>query len=468
MDGLRAELGNLRHMVSVDGLDELRARGREHAASDPAAVERAGAAVGEDDLFTVIYTSGTTGSPKGCVITHRNYYAMTSIIDELEQLLVAGDEIMLYLPLAHTFGRLMHLAGPYVGATVAFCPDPARLLEALGAVRPTVLPSVPRVYEKVHAAVMEKLATATGLERAISSWALRVGLRAGELRMDSRPLPLPLGIQLRLADRLVLAKVRARLGGRLRICLSGGAPLSRDVATTLHAFGVTILEGYGLTEVTAACSVNLPSAYRFGTVGKALPCFETRLAEDGELLVRSETVFAGYLDDDAATGDALTADGWLRTGDIATIDPDGFISITDRKKDIIVTAGGKNVAPQNLENELKAQALLSQALVVGDRRPYLVALLTLDEAAAARIAAEQGIAGSLAELATSAGIRAAAAAAIAKVNAERARHEQIKRFAILPHDFTQDAGELTPTLKLRRRYCEQRYAGEIEALYRAD
>ncbi len=468
VDALRAELGNLRHMVSVDDLAALRARGREHAASDPAAVERAGAAVGEDDLFTVIYTSGTTGSPKGCVITHRNYYAMTSIIDELEQLLVAGDEIMLYLPLAHTFGRLMHLAGPYVGATVAFCPDPARLLEALGAVRPTVLPSVPRVYEKVHAAVMEKLATATGLERAISSWALRVGLRAGELRMDSRPLPLPLGIQLRLADRLVLAKVRARLGGRLRICLSGGAPLSRDVATTLHAFGVTILEGYGLTEVTAACSVNLPSAYRFGTVGKTLPCFETRLAEDGELLVRSETVFAGYLDDDAATGDALTADGWLRTGDIATIDPDGFISITDRKKDIIVTAGGKNVAPQNLENELKAQALLSQALVVGDRRPYLVALLTLDEAAAARIAAEQGIAGSLAELATSAGIRAAAAAAIAKVNAERARHEQIKRFAILPHDFTQDAGELTPTLKLRRRYCEQLYAGEIEALYRAD
>ncbi len=468
VDGLRAELGNLRHVVAVDGLDELRARGRAHAASDPGAVERAGAGVAEDDLYTVIYTSGTTGPPKGCVITHRNYYAMTSIIDELHEVLVAGDEIMLYLPLAHTFGRLMHLAGPYVGATIAFCPDPARLLEALGAVRPTVLPSVPRVYEKVHAAVLEKLATATGLERAISSWALRVGLRAGALRMDGRPLPPLLGSQLRLADRLVLAKVRARLGGRLRICLSGGAPLSRDIATTLHAFGVTILEGYGLTEATAACTVNLPGAYRFGTVGLTLPRFETRLAEDGELLVRSETVFAGYLDDEAATAAALTPDGWLRTGDIATIDADGFISITDRKKDIIVTAGGKNVAPQNLENELKAQALLSQALVIGDRRPYLVALLTLDEAAAARVAAEQGIRGSLAELSTSAGIRAAAAEAIANVNAERARHEQIKRFAILPHDFTQEAGEITPTLKLRRQYCEQRYAEEIEALYRAD
>ena len=468
VDGLRAELDGLRHVVALDGLDALRARGREHAAGDSGAVVRAGVAIAEDDLYTVIYTSGTTGPPKGCVITHRNYYAMASIIDELEQLLIAGDEIILYLPLAHTFGRLMHLAGPHVGATIAFCPDPARLLEALGTVRPTVLPSVPRVYEKVHAAIMEKLTAATGLEHAISGWALRVGLRAGELRMHRRPLPPLLGLQLRLADRLVLAKVRARLGGRLRICLSGGAPLSREVATTLHAFGVTIFEGYGLTEVTAACSVNLPSAYRFGTVGKTLPRFETRLAEDGELLIRSETVFAGYLDDDEATRAALTEDGWLRTGDIATIDADGFISITDRKKDIIVTAGGKNVAPQNLENDLKAQPLLSHALIIGDRRPYLVALLTLDEAAAARIAAEQGITGSLAELATSAGIRSVAAEAIAAVNAERARHEQIKRFTILPRDFSQEAGEITPTLKLRRRICEQRYAVEIEALYRAD
>ena len=467
VDELRSELGNLQHVVAVDALAAVRDRGREHAATDPGAVEQAGTAVAENDLYTVIYTSGTTGPPKGCVITHRNYYAMTAIIEELEQLLVAGDEIMLYLPLAHTFGRLMHLAAPYIGATIAFCPDPARLLEALATVRPTVLPSVPRVYEKVHAAVIAKLTAATGLERAIGSRALRVGLRAGELRLQRRPLPPLLRLQLRLADRLVLAKVRARLGGRLRICISGGAPLSAQVATTLHAFGVTIFEGYGLTEVTAACAVNLPSAYRFGTVGKPLPGFEIQLAEDGELLVRSETVFAGYLDDEEATRAALSADGWLRTGDIATIDSDGFLSITDRKKDLIVTAGGKNVAPQNLENDLKAQPLLSQALVIGDRRPYLVALLTLDEAAALRIAAEQGIAGSLTELATSAGIRSAAAEAIATVNAERASHEQIKRFTILPHDFSQEAGEITPTLKLRRRHCEQRYAEEIEALYSA-
>ena len=468
VEGLRADLGNLRQLLTLDGLDDLRASGRRQAATEPLAVERAAAAVGEDDLYTVIYTSGTTGQPKGCVITHRNYYAMTSIIDELEELLVPGDELLLYLPLAHTFGRLMHLAGPYVGLTIAFCPDPAHLLDALAAVRPTVLPSVPRMYEKVQAAIAERFAAATGVEKTIGDWALRVGLRAGEHRMHGRRLPPLLALQHRAADRLVHAKVRARLGGRLRICLSGGAPLSREVATKLDAFGVRILEGYGLTEVTAACSVNLPTAYRFGTVGRTLPRFETRLAEDGELLIRSETVFAGYLDDDEATRAALTEDGWLRTGDIATIDDDGFIAITDRKKDIIVTAGGKNVAPQNLENDLKAQPLLSQALVVGDRRPYLVALLTLDEAAATRAAAEQGIPGTLVQLATSAGIRSLVAEAVAVVNAERARHEQVKRFAILPRDFSQAESELTPTLKLRRRFCEERYAAEIEALYRAD
>lgn len=468
VEGLGADLGNLRRVLVMAGLDDLRAQGRLHAAADPDAVTRRAAAIAEDDLYTVIYTSGTTGPPKGCVITHRNYYAMTSIIDELDDLLVPGDEMILYLPLAHTFGRLMHLAGPHVGLTVSFCPDHTRLLDALAAVRPTVLPSVPRMYEKVHAAIAERFASATGAEKAIGDWALRVGLRAGEHRMGGRRLPPPLALQLRVADRLVHTKVRARLGGRLRICLSGGAPLSGEVATTLDAFGVRILEGYGLTEVTAACTVNLPTAYRFGTVGRALPGFEIRLADDGELLVRSETVFVGYLDDDEATRSALTEDGWLRTGDIATIDADGFISITDRKKDIIVTAGGKNVAPQNLENDLKAQPLVSQALVVGDRRPYLVALLTLDDAIVARVAAELGIRGTLAELATSAGIRSLAAQAIAAVNAERARHEQVKRFAILARDFSQAEGELTPTLKLRRRYCEERYADEIDALYRAD
>ena len=464
----RNRLPHLREVVPVDELAALRARGRAHAADSPDAVERRAAAVAEDDPFTVIFTSGTTGPPKGCVITHRNYYAMTSVVDELEEVLLPGDEMLLYLPLAHTFGRLMHLAGPYVGFTLAFCADPARLLDAVAAVRPTVLPSVPRLYEKVHAAVLERLAAATGLEHAILAWGLRTGLEAGALRLRGRPLPAGLALRLRLADRLVHRKVRDRLGGRIRICLSGGAPLSPEVATTLHAFGITILEGYGLTEATAACTVNLPSAYRFGSVGRALPRIETRLAEDGELLVRGETIFAGYLDDPEATAAAFTPDGWLRTGDVATIDADGFVTITDRKKDIIVTAGGKNVAPQNIENDLKAQPLLSQALVIGDRRPYLVALVTLDGQAAARVAAELGIAGSPEVVAGSVPIRTLAEEAIAVVNSGRARHEQIKRFAVLPRDFSQEAGEITPTLKLRRRHCEERYAAEIAALYAAE
>jgi long-chain acyl-CoA synthetase len=472
----RDELPALAHVVRVDELDALRSRGRDHAARNPHAVAAASATVSEDDLYTVIYTSGTTGPPKGCAITHRNYYAMTSTIDDLEVVLMPGDEMLLYLPLAHTFGRLMHLAGPYVGFTLSFCADPARLLDAVAAVRPTVLPSVPRLFEKVHAGVNEKLAAATGLQRAIGQWGLKVGLRAGALRLAGEPLPPALALQHRIADRLVHAKVRDRLGGRLRICLSGGAPLSPEVGTFLHAFGITILEGYGLTEGTAACSVNLPSAYRFGTVGKALPGFDMRLDEDGELLVRSDTVFAGYLDDPESTAAALTEDGWLRTGDVATIDADGFITITDRKKDIIVTAGGKNVAPQNVENELKAQPLFSQAIVIGDRRPYLVALLTLDEAVAAKAAAaaDGGVrtggtapapAPAPADLAGSPAVRALAEAAVARVNEGLARHEQVKRFALLPRDFTQEGGELTPTLKVRRRHCQELYAAEIDALY---
>ena len=463
----RTELPTLREIIRVAELDALRAAGREHAARHPDAVATASAALTESDPFTVIYTSGTTGDPKGCVVTHRNYYAMTSVVDELEEVLLPGDELLLYLPLAHTFGRLMHLAGPYVGFTIAYLADPARLLDAVAEVRPTVLPSVPRLYEKVHAAVSERIATATGIEGRILNWGVRVGLEAGALRLQGRPLPPELAARLRVADRLVHRKVRDRLGGRVRICLSGGAPLSAEVATLLHAFGITILEGYGLTEATAACTVNLPSAYRFGSVGCALPRVELRLAEDSELQVRGDTVFSGYLDDDDATTAAFTEDGWLRTGDIATIDRDGFVTITDRKKDIIVTAGGKNVAPQNIESDLKAQPLLSQALVFGDRRPYLVALLTLDEQAAARVAAEHGSTGSAAEVAASPEIRALVEQMVEKVNAPRARHEQVKRFAILPRDFSQEAGEVTPTLKLRRRHCEQLYAGVIDDLYAA-
>jgi len=456
VERMRSELPRLRWVLTFADLPDLEARGRAHAAEQPTALDDAAAQVGEEDLFTYIYTSGTTGPPKGCMIRHRNYYEMVAVVDELPRFFEPGDTLLLYLPLAHNYGRLIHLQAPHVGYTLAFCRDPLQIAAALEAVRPTILPSVPRVYEKIHSALVAKLDEARGAERVIGQWALRVGRKASRLRQDGRELPLGLALRHRIADRLVYSKVKERLGGRLRIANSGGAPLSREIMEFFHAFDILILEGYGLTECTTACSVNRPDRFRFGTVGPPLPGFEVRLAEDGELLLRSETVFAGYFKDEEATRAVLDDDGWLRTGDIAEIDADGFITITDRKKDILVTAGGKNVAPQNLENELKASKYVSQALVVGDRRPYVAALITLDQEELGKWRAAAG--GDVEELVQ--GI-------VDDVNLQHSRFEQVKRFAILPRDFSADEGEITPTLKLKRRVVQEHFADAIEGLYAA-
>jgi len=442
LDGL-----DLRHLITYADLDDLAARGRAFALERPDALDEAVAAIGEDDLFTYIYTSGTTGPPKACMITHRNYYSMVAVVDDLEDFIRPADVMLLYLPLAHNFGRLMHLAGPYCGFTIAHLTDPMRAGEALPLVRPTIFPSVPRVFEKVHSAVLQGLEESHGAKKRIGAWALRVGYEVSALRQAGKPVPGLLALRHRLADRLVYSKVKARLGGRLRAGISGGAPLAKEIGEFFHAIDILILEGYGLTECTSAATVNRPDRFRFGTVGPALPRCELRLEPDGELLIRSETVFAGYFKDPEATREVLGEDGWLRSGDIATIDDDGFVTITDRKKDILVTAGGKNVAPQNIENLLKLSPAVSQALVVGDRRPYVAALITLDPTA------ERD------------GAEARVQEAVDAANAELSRYEQIKRFRVLPRDFSAEEGEITPTLKLKRRVCEEHFAAEIEELY---
>jgi long-chain acyl-CoA synthetase len=437
----------LDHVLTFAELDDLRARGREHAAAHPEAVADAAAAIDEDDLFTFIYTSGTTGPPKGCMISHRNYYEMADKTRRMEDFAVSSDVMLLYLPLAHNFGRLMHLQSPHIGYTLAFCPDPYAVAEALPAVRPTVFPSVPRVYEKVYAAVAAAFDEATGVKRRLIDWALGVGRQVSRLRQAGRPVPRGLAAKHRLADRLVYSKVKQRLGGRLRAGISGGAPLAQDIIEFFHALDILILEGYGLTECTTAASVNRPSAFRFGTVGTALPGVEIRIADDGEVLLRTETLFGGYYKDEAATREVLPGDGWLRTGDLGALDEDGFLTITDRKKDILVTAGGKNVAPQNLENALKTSPLVSQALVVGDRRRYVAALITLAEDVPRE------------------GAEARIQEVVDEVNRDRSRYEQIKRFVILPRDFSPEEDEITPTLKLKRRVCEEHFAADIERLY---
>jgi long-chain acyl-CoA synthetase len=465
VEACAAELPRLEHVLAFDDLDALAADGRAYAGDHPQALDDASAGIDEEDLYTIIYTSGTTGPPKGCMLSHRNYYEMAAVSDRMESHYRPGDVMLLYLPLAHNFGRLMLLSGAYVGFTIAFLPDPLRVADALLQVRPTLLPSVPRVYEKVHAAVQARFDAATGIRRRLIDWALPIGREVSRLEGEGKTVPATLRARHRLADRLVFAKVRERLGGRLRIPISGGAPLAREIAEFFDAVGVRIVEGYGLTECTTAASTNTPSAYRFGTVGRPLPGFEVRVAEDGEILIRSATVFQGYFKDPEATAAVLDAEGWLHTGDVGDLDPDGYLRITDRKKDILVTAGGKNVAPQNIENDFKTSRYLSQALVVGDRRPYVAALLTLDPEEIARWAKEQGVEGDLAELAEDPRVHDLIQGVVDDVNRDRSRYEQVKRFAVLPRDFGMEHGEVTPTLKLRRRAVMENFRAEIDALY---
>jgi len=441
----------LRHVITFSELDDLRARGREFAAERPDALAEAEAQVGEDDLFTFIYTSGTTGPPKGCMILHRNYYEMAGCIDHVPEFAIADDVMLLYLPMAHNFGRLMHLLGAHTGYTTAFLGDPLRIAEAMPVVRPTLLPSVPRLYEKVHTAVLSQFEQLHGPRKRLADWALRVGREVSELRQLGKPVPASLARKHRLADRLVYSKIKERMGGRLRLGVSGGAPLAKEIAEFFHSIDILIVEGWGLTECTTAASVNRPGRFRFGTVGPALPGFEVETDEEGELLIRSPTVFAGYYKDPDATAEVLGADGWLRSGDVGSIDEDGFVHITDRKKDILITAGGKNVAPANLENALKTAPLVSQALVIGDRRPYVAALITLDPAVADGIESDEA--------------DRRVQAIVDGVNSELSRFEQIKRFRVLPRDFTAEEDEVTPTLKLKRRVVEQHFAAEIEELY---
>jgi long-chain acyl-CoA synthetase len=438
---VRGALPALREVIPLDWLSKVEADGRLAGHLQPEPVQ-------EDDLATLIYTSGTTGPPKGCMLTHRNL--VTAAIRVVEGMHEPGDVVLLFLPLAHSYGRLAHQAASHRGATVAFVADVTRVPEALAAVRPHVLPAVPRVYEKVHANTLGEIERAGGLRRRIGLWALGVGARASRSRREGGSLPALVALQERLAERLVFAKVRDRLGGRLRVGVSGAAPLSTDVMEFFHALGVPVIEGYGLTETASSATVNEPNDFRIGTVGRPVEGAEIRLADDGEILIRSDSVFAGYYKEPEATAEALDGDGWLRTGDVGEIDGEGFLRITDRKKDLIITAGGKNVAPQNLENALKSSRFVSQAIVVGDRRPYVAALVTLEEAEVAASGRDpQELVQELVD----------------EVNRDRMRVEQIKRFVILPRDFSQEEGEVTPTLKLRRRVIHEHFADEIEGLY---
>jgi long-chain acyl-CoA synthetase len=443
------------------------------ALSVPELVER-GAALGEsdwaaryesvtpEDICTFIYTSGTTGPPKGCVISHGNYRAMLDMVVE-KNVLEGGDELTyLFLPLAHSFALLIQLGSFELGATLAYWErDPLRIMANLTEVKPTYFPSVPRIFEKIYTAATSAVEKEGGLKKRIFDWSIGVGKRYGEAERSGGAGPL-LGLQHALADRLVLEKIRNLFGGNLRVAVSGAAPINPDILRFFDAAGVLILEGWGMTETSTAATIATPDDFRFGTIGKPFPGVEVEIADDGEILVRGPNVFQGYYKNDEATSETIVG-GWLHTGDIGEFDADGYLKITGRKKDIIITAGGKNITPANLEAEIKQHPMISQCVVIGDRRPFLVAVVTLDPEEAAKFAEEKGL--DPATLHTDDGIRASIQAHLDQVNQKFARVEQVKKFEVLPRDFSQEGGELTPSMKVKRNVVAQKYAGEVDALY---
>ncbi len=450
------------------GLADLRRAGSAHAAAHPEALARRTAEIEPDDDLTIIYTSGTTGPPKGVVTRHRNYaFIVTSALDAI--LVPKGSVFLQFLPLAHSLGRLEHFLTFDAMAISAFARSIQSVGDDLPVVRPEIMVSVPRLYEKFYARVLAKVEEDGGLKKAIFKWALGVGREVSRRCQRGEPRTRVLSLKFALADKLVFRKVRERMGGRLRFCISGGAPLSPEIAEFLHALGVLVLEGYGMTENSTVTAVNRLDRFKFGTVGKALPGTEIRIAPDGEILIRGGHVLKEYYRDAEATREAIDADGWLHSGDIGVLDDEGFLRITDRKKDIIVTSGGKNVAPQNVENLLKNDGFVSQAFVYGDRRKYLTALLTLAPDEIAKWAAQNGIAETdPAALARHPRVQAMMRARVDQINEKLASFEQVKKFAILPSDFTQETGELTPTLKVKRKVVIQKYGRLLDALYEKD
>jgi long-chain acyl-CoA synthetase len=441
-------------------LPALRRTGATWDAAHPSEVEQRAAAVKPDDCFTIIYTSGTTGQPKGVVLSHRNLVASCeSAVRAFD--LRPTDVQYLFLPLAHVLGREVEWAPLIVGSEVVFADSLARIKFDLVEVRPTFMAGVPRIFEKLYAAVQAGIEQGGRTKRALVHWAFGVAARYSAAVRVGRPVPAGLRLSHAIADKLVLCKLRRRLGlDRCRFLISGGAPLAAEIAEFFHGAGLLILEGYGLTETTAAAFVNRWNQYRFGTVGPAIDVIEAKLAADGEILLRGPSVFSSYHNNPEATAEAFDGEAWFHTGDIGQLE-DGFLRIVDRKKDIIITAGGKNVAPQKIENALKAHCpLISQVVVFGDKRSYCVALVTPSEPAAREFGH-----GDLAKAAASPGLRQAVEKAVAEINATLANYETLKAFTLLPVDFSEASGELTPSLKVKREVVASNFAKEIAALY---
>ncbi len=445
----------------VPGLEQLETLGADVGDDE---IDRRVAALRPDDTATVIYTSGTTGRPKGCVLTHRNLSAnVAQTIDAIGSEIRPDDVGLLFLPLAHSLTKGNLLFSLEMGVRTGFASDIAHLPEELGMVRASVIAAVPRIFEKVYNSAQH---TAHSTRKGpIFDRAASVAVRWSKEHHAGNVRPWT-ALEHGLFERLVYGKLRQALGGGMRLAFSGGGPLGERLTHFFDGAGVRIFEGYGLTETSPTLTINSPGAWRPGSVGRPVAGTTIRIADDGEVLAKGPQVFAGYWGNPDATREVIDDDGWFHTGDIGELDDDGFLWITGRKKELIVTAAGKNVAPAPLEDRLRAHPLISQAVVVGDQRPFVAALVTIDDEAFADWAVEAGVsAGTVAEAAETAELRAAVRVAVDEANLSVSRAESIREFSILPHDFTIEADELTPTLKVRRVVVQRRYQSVIDSIY---
>jgi long-chain acyl-CoA synthetase len=472
IEAVRKELPSVRHFIlieeeapeSVLSLSEVMGRGKTLAASGTGLFEKAALAVRPDDLASIIYTSGTTGVPKGVMLSHANFVSNTRALDEVVDF-NDRDTVLSFLPLSHVLERMTTFSFLYKGATIAYAESIETVAANLLEVRPTIMISVPRLFDKIYAKVMDNILAQSALKRRIFFWALRVGKRYGALKIRRQPIPRGLRARRSLAAKLVFSKIVEKTGGRVRFFVSGGAPLSKDVAEFFYAIGITILEGYGLTETSPVLACNTFEKMKFGTVGPVVPGVTVTIAPDGEILARGPNVMKGYYKNEQETREAL-ADGWFHTGDIGHFDEEGFLVITDRKKDLIITAGGKNVAPQPIENRLKANPYLQNAVVVGAGRKFISALIVPDFDKLETYAREHGIPfGSRSELVGRDEVVSFLLAEVNRATPELASYERIKKIVVLDRDFEQDLDEVTPTLKVKRSIVEAKFKELIDTLY---
>jgi long-chain acyl-CoA synthetase len=472
IEAVRHQLPNVHHFVLIDeegpqgivSLSEVMGRGKVLAAADPTLFEKRALAVKPDDLASIIYTSGTTGVPKGVMLTHANFVSNSKALDAVTEF-AAKDTILSFLPLSHVLERMTTFSFLYKGATIAYAESIDTVAENLIEVRPTIMISVPRLFDKIYAKVMDNILAQSAAKRKIFFWALGVGKKHGAKRIRHLPIPKALDLQYKLASKLVYSKIVEKTGGRVHFFVSGGAPLSGDVAEFFYAIGITILEGYGLTETSPVLTCNTFEKMKFGAVGPPVPGVEIKIAPDGEILAKGPNVMKGYYKKEAETREAFEG-GWFHTGDIGHFDEEGFLVITDRKKDILVTAGGKNVAPQPIENQLKTNPYIQTAVVVGMGRKFISALIVPDFDKLEAYARSKGIPfGSRRELVEKEEIAAFILAEVNRSTPQLASYERIKKVVLLERDFNADT-ELTPSLKVKRHIVETAFKDKIDTLYK--